>query len=446
MRKLAVIGLDCADPKLIFEELIDDLPNIKRLMEESTYGRLRSIIPPITVPAWICMMTGRDPGELGIYGFRNRKDYSYDSLFIANSTMIRYPTVWDRAGIKGMRSVVLGVPLTYPPKPIRGWLVSGFLAPDTEADYTYPKSLKEEIRSWVGEYILDVPDFRTDQKDRLLRDIYRMTEVRFEVAKRLAAGKGWDLFVMVEMGLDRIYHGFWAYHDPTHHKHDPNSPYRDAIREYTAYLDRKIGELLEVLPEGCEVMIVSDHGVQGMRGGVNVNEWLIQEGYLTLKERPEEPMRMGELIKRGLVDWSRTIAWGEGGYYGRIFLNVRGREPEGVVPPEEYESVRDELKSKLEAITDEEGNPLGTVVYKPEEVYRRVRNIPPDLIVYFGNLTWRSLGSVGSGSIWSHENDTGPDDANHAQYGLWLMTGGRGERRDMDILEIHNLVMEFLTG
>ncbi|HEX29396.1 TPA: phosphodiesterase [Candidatus Poribacteria bacterium] len=445
MGKLVVIGLDCADPKLIFREMIDDLPNIRSLMRESTYGRMKSIIPPITVPAWMCMMTGKDPGELGIYGFRNRKDYSYDSLSFANSRMVKYPKVWDRLGMKGLISILLGIPLTYPPKPIRGCLISGFLAPDTESDYTYPKELKEEIRSWVGGYMLDVPDFRTDDKDRVIRDIYSMTDKRFEVAKRLITGKKWDFFMMVEMGLDRIYHGFWAYHDSGHPKHDPNSPYRDVIREYTAYLDGKIGEILDLIPDETRVIIISDHGVQRMSGGISINEWFIRNGYLTLKEYPKEPIRMGDLIRKGMVDWSKTIAWGEGGYYGRVFLNVKGREPEGIVPQEEYEKVRDEIKSAIEGITDEFGTPLGTVVYKPQEIYRTVRNIPPDLIVYFGGLKWRSLGTVGSGKIHHHENDTGPDDANHAQYGMWLMTGGKGEEREIDILGVHDLIMSVVN-
>ena len=193
------------------------------------------------------------------------------------------------------------------------------------------------------------------------------------------------------------------------------------------------------------MIIISDHGVQRMSGGISINEWFIRNGYLTLKEYPKEPIRMGDLIRKGMVDWSKTIAWGEGGYYGRVFLNVKGREPEGIVPQEEYEKVRDEIKSAIEGITDEFGTPLGTVVYKPQEIYRTVRNIPPDLIVYFGGLKWRSLGTVGSGKIHHHENDTGPDDANHAQYGMWLMTGGKGEEREIDILGVHDLIMSVVN-
>ena len=122
----------------------------------------------------------------------------------------------------------------------------------------------------------------------------------------------------------------------------------------------------------------------------------------------------------------KTKVWGEGGYYSRIFFNVEGREPEGQIPADQYESFRDEVKSKLEAIVDEDGNNIGTRVFKPQEVYRKCEGIPPDLVVYFGDLNWRSAGSVGTGSIYLYENDTGPDDANHAQEGIFIWKPPKG--------------------
>ena len=114
------------------------------------------------------------------------------------------------------------------------------------------------------------------------------------------------------------------------------------------------------------------------------------------------------------------MAWGEGGYYSRIFMNVQGREPEGIIPASEYEKYRNELKTKMEAMVDEDGNLIHTKAFKPEEIYRTCNNIPPDLVVYLGNLDWRSAGSVGLKSIYLYENDTGPDDANHAENGILI--------------------------
>jgi predicted AlkP superfamily phosphohydrolase/phosphomutase len=115
--------------------------------------------------------------------------------------------------------------------------------------------------------------------------------------------------------------------------------------------------------------------------------------------------------------------WADGGYYSRIFLNVKGREPQGVVDPAGYEPLRDELIAKLEALGDEEGRSIGTRVFRPEDLYRTVNGVAPDLIAYFGNLGWRSIGSVGDGRIQVRENDTGPDDANHAKYGIAVFAG-----------------------
>jgi len=130
--KLAVLGLDCAAPQLVFDQFRRDLPHLSALMEGGLWGELESTHPPITVPAWSCMMSSRDPGELGFYGFRNRKDYSYDGYALANSTAVRVPRIWDYLGRQGLRSILLGVPQTYPPRPIRGEMVTCFLTPSTD--------------------------------------------------------------------------------------------------------------------------------------------------------------------------------------------------------------------------------------------------------------------------------------------------------------------------
>ena len=428
-----VIGLDCAAPQLVFDRWLDELPAIRSLTERGSYGILRSCDPPITVPAWSVMTSSRSPGVLGFYGFRNRKDHSYDALTFANSRSVQVPRVWDLLSDKGRPVVVLGVPQTYPVSEVNGVMVSCFLTPDVKRNqYTHPPELKEEIEALVGEYMVDVPNFRTNDKDRLLEDLETMTVRRFQVAERLLETRPWDLFFMVEMGTDRIHHGFWRFTDPEHRLYEPGNPYEDAMLSYYRRLDEKIARLLAKVDEDTAVLVVSDHGAKRIDGGICVNEWLRREGYLTLKEEPSEPMP----LKPDMVDWSKTVAWGEGGYYCRLFLNVAGREPEGTVAPEDYERVRDELKAKLEALGDEHGRPIGTVAYRPEELYEERNGVVPDLMVYFGDLLWRSVGQVGTGTVHVFENDTGPDDANHAHDGLYVLAAegvapGRGPERDI---------------
>ena len=160
----------------------------------------------------------------------------------------------------------------------------------------------------------------------------------------------------------------------------------------------------------------------------------MREGYLCLEEVP----RVVTPLAKTKINWGKTMAWGEGGYYSRVSLNVKGREPQGIIEPEDYEKVRNELKEKLEALGDETGKPIGTKVYKPQEIYKKCNGIPPDLVVIFGNLLWRSVGSVGHGKIHTFENDTGPDDANHSQHGIFVMSNldGTGEK-DLKLNNLH---------
>src|SRR5712691_6995080 len=181
--KVLVIGLDCAPPELVFDQWRDILPNFKRVMDDGVWGELESCIPAITVPAWSCMMSSKDPGTLGFYGFRNRKDHSYDGLTFATAEKMKEDRVWDILSRAGKHVVVLGVPQTFPPSAVNGEMVGCFLSPSTESRYTYPDALKDEIKDVVGEYMVDVPNFRTDEKDRILRDINEMTKRRFTLAR-----------------------------------------------------------------------------------------------------------------------------------------------------------------------------------------------------------------------------------------------------------------------
>jgi predicted AlkP superfamily phosphohydrolase/phosphomutase len=428
-----VIGLDCAPPQLVFERWREELPTLHSLMERGRYGVLRSCDPPITVPAWACMTSSRSPGALGIYGFRNRRDHSYEGLTIADSRSISAPRVWDVLSARGRSAIVIGVPPSYPVTALNGVMISCFLTPDTQrSQYTYPAELKQEIEELVGSYMVDVDDFRTSDKERLLGDIEEMTDKRFRVAEHLLETRPWDLFFMVEMGTDRMHHAFWRFFDAEHRLHEPGNRFEGAMLDYYRALDAKIDRLLRFADDGTAVLVVSDHGAKRIDGGICVNEWLRNEGYLVLAEEPAEPTP----LRPEMVDWSRTTAWGEGGYYCRLSLNVEGREPQGTVAAHEYERVRAELKAKLEALGDERDRPIGTVAYRPEELYSQQNGIPPDLLVYFGELAWRSIGQVGTGSVHVLENDTGPDDANHAPEGLYLLAAegvetGPGEERDL---------------
>jgi predicted AlkP superfamily phosphohydrolase/phosphomutase len=435
--KLLVLGLDCAAPELLLG--MDDLPTFRRLMAEGCFGRLESVIPPITVPAWMCMATSQDPGSLGVYGFRNRADYSYEKMSIATSRSIRAPAIWDHLGTLGKRSIVIGVPPGYPPRKINGLWVGCFLTPDTSKDvFTYPAELGPRVNALAGgTYPVDARNFRTDDKAWLRDEIFRLSRAQFQVVRALIESEPWDYFQFVDIGLDRVHHGFWKYHDPAHVLHEPDSPYRDVVRDYYRHLDGEVASVLERIDRSdTAVLVVSDHGARPLDGGFCVNEWLVQQGLLALTRYPDAVTPFEKLP----VDWSHTTAWSEGGYYARVFLNVKGREPSGTIDPADYERVRDDIKGRLEATAGPDGKPLGTLVFKPEEIYRAVGNVAPDLIVHFGALAWRSIGGVGYRTLHVLENDTGPDDCNHAQFGAFILSSPnlarRGEVRDARLLDM----------
>lgn len=418
--KLVVVGLDSVPPAIAFDR--GDLPTLRALAAGAYAGPLRSITPPITVPAWACMMTGRDPGELGIYGFRNRTAYAYDAWGIVTSASVAAPWAWEHLGRAGLTSIVVGVPPTYPPPPLRGWLTSCFLTPGPDRDYAYPAALRDELEERVGRYKVDVEQFRTDDKDRVLREVYEVTRSRFDTAQYLATTREWDFLMVMDIGPDRLHHALWRYWDPQHRKHVAGTGYAAGFDAYYRDLDRRIGEFLAALPARAAVLVVSDHGAKRMDGAVRVNEWLRREGYLALRAVPDPPRP----LRPEDVDWPRSAAWGEGGYYSRLMLNVEGREPQGTVSPARYEAVRDELTARLEAMTGPDGVLLGTRVFKPEAIYRRVTNVAPDLVVVFGDLRWRSAATVGAHGIFADENDTGPDDANHDWDGIVIARGLEG--------------------
>ena len=442
--RLLVIGLDCAAGELIFDRSDWKLPTLRSLMARGTFGRLRTVMPAITIPAWACMVTGKDPGELGIYGFRNRTDYTYSGLGLTTSLSVKSPTVWDRLGAAGKRVITVGVPPSYPPRPVNGIQVGCFLTPSAKSDYTHPSDAREEIDHILHgeEYLSDCPNFRTEDKDDLLKQIYDMTERRFAVLDEWIEKKDWDFFMFVEIGTDRLHHGFWKFFDPEHRAYEPGNRYEHVIQKYYEDLDAMLGRLLEKVDQATtNIYVVSDHGAKRMDGGVAIAQWLIEQGYLAVRSYPTSITPLSRLE----IDWSKTYVWAEGGYYSRVFLNVAGREPNGILAPGEVESFIAELSAKIRAIPRPDGTPMNTQIFRPHEIYREVRGIAPDLMVYFDDLYWRAVGTIGYNGIYTYENDTGPDDANHAEHGIFIEAlaskQGAGPVSDWNLLDMSSKFM-----
>lgn len=420
------------------------MPRVQELLSRSVYGTLLSTDPPITVPAWAVMFSGMDPGTLGLYGFRHRRPGTYWEMYLPTSRTPLQPLLWDRLSRIGKRVCVIGMPPGFPPPRVNGVYVSDFLTPNASSEFVSPAELREEVQRAAGGYEFDVT-FRAEDRDRVGAQLTQMTRKHFAVARHLWAKERWDFFALHEIGPDRIHHAFWKYFDPSHPRYEEHPKYRALVEDYYRMLDAEIGALIDGVSEDVRVMLLSDHGSQAMAGGFCVNEWLIRQGHLTL-EGPRPPP--GTPIESARVDWSRTRAWGAGGYYGRIFYNVKGREPEGILSPEDVPAFEARLAAEFRAIQRPDGHLLEADPRSPRELYREVRGDAPDLIVYFGNATWRSLGTVGYDSLFLLENDSGPDDSVHSFEGIYSISGpsaGAGARGPAErIIDIGPTILDLM--
>ncbi len=417
--RVAVIGLDGIPSSLVFGRFMGKLPTLNLLMKHGTWGPLKSTDPPITIPAWTCMTTGKDPGELGIYGFRNRTAYDYSQLTTADSSSINAQRVWDRIEESGGTSILVGVPQTFPARAHRGITISGFPASRSGQSFCHPPELGAQLDELAdGRYIEDIANFRDRPLPELAEELRQMVDGRFNVIGKLLITKPWDFMMMVEIAPDRAHHMFWRFFDPEHPGFEADSQYAEVIPDFYAHLDSKISSLLSLMDDETTVMIVSDHGAMPCHGGVCVNEWLIRHGYLCLKSKVEEACR----LEPAMIDWGRTAVWSEGGYYGRIFLNVKGREPHGLIEPENYEAFREELAERLKEIRTPDGGTIQNVVFKPDDLYLNQKNIPPDLIVYFDGLKRRALSTIGTAGVLVNGDGYSLDDCNHDPLGIFICT------------------------
>ena len=440
-RKTVIIGLDCASPQLVFYQWIEQLPNLKALISSGISAPLQSCDPPITIPAWSVMFSGTDPGSLGIYGFRNRTNYGYDSLKIADSQWIHQRRLWDYFTEAGKNSIVIGVPQTFPVHPVRGIMISGLIASRLNAKSVYPAGVLDQIKQITPDYKFDIDNFRNEDKKQLIDKIYRMTISRFKLARHFLDKNDWDIFILVEIGLDRLQHAFWQFTDKKSINFIADSPYRNVLLKYYQHLDFEIGTLLKRFDENTDVVIVSDHGAKAFTGGFCINQWLIENGYLKLKWDPDGINK----LSIDFIDWENTKVWAEGGYYARCFFNIKGREENGIIEPHQVADLKDELKTRLDNVTDYNGKFLNNKILFPEEIYPECNGIPPDMMIYPDDLNFRAIGSIGWDSIITDQNDSGPDGANHDYNGIFIYKGVGIPSKKEDRLSIYDVTPTVLN-
>ncbi len=436
--------MDGGEPSLIFEKWRDLLPNIRGLMEKGCYARMNSTIPPNTIVAWNSMISGRDTSELGVYSYTYKTPSGETRL--VSSQNLRCKVMWDIIGEYNKRSIGLFVPLSFPVHPIKGCLVSDFLTPDIESNCAYPEALKEKIRKLGNpDIFFDVVAGLAEHKNLdpadLIKRAYTMTEMQFTLLKDLFLNEKWDFFMAVMLGTDRLQHMLWRHFDETHRRFIANSPYKDAIKEYYIHIDKKLGELLSHIDDDTVVIVASDHGMIKQDGKININNWLIEQGYMVLKK--EVNISQKQRFSASFVDMEKSAAYGGGAYNARVFIN---KQKVGA----QYQSIREELIQKLKEIPDDKGKPLDTKVYKAEEIYRYTSDENcPDLTVYFDDLRWASNPDLGIPGIYSWESAMGADSAGHSRQGFFVISGKgiarKGLMREIEICQVAPTIMKILN-
>jgi len=447
-KKVFVFGIDGAMPEKIFNEWLDELPNIKKLMQQGCYAKLNSIIPAVSVAAWVSMVTGKNPADHGIFEYLYRKDNSYEAMNIVSSHNLKEKTIWDIASANNLKSAVCFVFLTWPVKPLNGKLVSGALTPLVDdVDFTYPKELKKEINSFLKEpLLLDIKKFRDLSKEEILEKIYKITHMHIDTMKYLVKNNDWDLFFGVIIGSDRINHSFWRYQDEQHRNYEPDSKFKTALKDYYKFLDKSLGEIIQLIPKETTIIVVSDHGIQRMDNRVNLSDWLIKEGYLVLKKDIEinEPIE----LKPFLIDWTKTKIFALGAYEGQIFINLKGRELSGIVEPGDYDKLIEELERKLKKIPGDDGKKLNTKIFKKKQHFQgKYQDVAPDVIIYFDNLYYGcNTTRIGNSTLWSPQTALGSDEASHSRQGIFIMNDSSQSKYigEIDTIDVPKTILNKL--
>lgn len=276
MGRVLVIGLDGATFD-IMGPLVKEgkLPTIAGLMKEGTSGNLKSTIPFVTAPAWTSFMTGKNPGKHGVFGFLERKRDSYERVLVDGSA-IRAKTLWEILSESGKKSIVVNVPMTYPPRKINGLLISGMGAPASE-NFCYPTAVQREL----GDYRVDTDViYRPGREEEFLDDLDDVTRKRRKVVLTLLK-RDWDFFMCVFVGLDRVQHHFWRFIDPDNPSYDEDAAKRfgSVITDYYQRMDKIIKEMVENAGD-ASVVLMSDHGFGPVHKIFDVSTFLAQLGLL----------------------------------------------------------------------------------------------------------------------------------------------------------------------
>jgi predicted AlkP superfamily phosphohydrolase/phosphomutase len=396
MKKTVVIGIDGAAWHLL-EPMIEAgaMPRLRSLREKGASGILRSTVPTYTPPAWTSAVTGVNPGRHGVYGFLQGNAQS-ERQELMHSGKIRAPILWEIANDQGARVGVYNLPLTYPPRPLDGWMVSGMMTPgygEHLKGFAYPQELEAKVLEWAPGYVIDVSaNYEQDWRDaRLAKRALESIRQREEVLTRLLELHPVDVLFTVQEAADRLQHVYYRYMNPDDpmYSHPAARGIRGAVTECFAATDRIVGLLDDWAGSDGGVLVCSDHGFTAWEVSVHINALLQAWGYLRLKPaarlmqtgaaRRAVPIAKRFLPRRfareakgktfAAVDWERTKAFASPIPQQGVFVNLSGRERFGVVPSAQLEDIKADLVWRFEELRGPDGTPVTDRVWRSEEVF-----------------------------------------------------------------------------
>lgn len=445
--RIFVLGIDSAEPKQVFDMWLKELPNLYQLVKNGSCGRIASTVPPITCPAWVTSLTGFNPGNFGLYDLRYIKNHYFD-FGLVNSRLIKYKKVWDYLGEANKRSITVMIPVTYPPQKINGIQISGFLTPDTKSNFTWPRSIKEEIFRVIGgedKYIIDVYEYRRMDPKKLYRRLLEKLEMDFKIIKHLIFNYKWDFFMTVVMSIDRAQHTLWKFFDKEHPRYVEDSELRDGLLNIYKKIDEYLGEIMDKLPEDTHCIVLSDHGAKRMYARINANEILVEEGFLKLNKYPKKPIPIKDAYTSGLIDMKNTDAFALGAYVAQIFINTIDK-PQGKISEEDYLALREQIADVFREVEGLDGKKLDNKIIVREDAYKGVMiDRMPDLTVYFDNLHYGSNEMIGFNDKYSLETAKGADDSNHGEFGIFILSGNTISRKTLRNIKLEDLAPTILS-
>jgi len=496
--KVFVLGLDGATWDVL-EPLIQDglLPNLARLREQGSSGSLRSVFPPLSPVAWTGVMTGKNSGKHGIFEFL---EHGHNPLRgrVNSSRAIQAELLWEIAARHGKTTVAGGVPMSYPPRPATrfpGFFLGDFLSPAAAADFTSDPVLFAELEKAVGRYRpWSTAIHDGGNEGAVLEDLRAFLDQHLKAIQFLMNRCNWDLFLFDLMATDRLQHELWHVWDLTHRaawgRERALKTLRPKLMAFWQRLDRGIGAIEADLPPDTAFLIISDHGFGPIEHYVNFNVWLLEQGYIALQNSfyvkqkhwfyrrgatPEwiysvmSRLGMGNhrvsrfrgkqdslvdrlaesiFLSRRHIDWSRTRAYAQGNF-GQIFLNLKGRQPNGCVAPEDARPLLDDLKAALRTIPHPEtGQPLVEHVYERDELYQGPHTaLAPDLTVVLTDWRYRTIGLHDFTTNRVIVPAFGPT-GDHRHDGILIASGpafhSGAEPRDAALLDIAPTVLHLL--